>query len=91
MVFDIDIHPAARLGKGILIDHGMGVVIGETAVVGDDVSMLHGVTLGGTGKELGDRHPEDILGCASGGGGDRPRQRQGGDGVQGRRGLRRPR
>jgi serine O-acetyltransferase len=58
MVFDIDIHPAARIGAGILIDHGTGVVIGETAVVGDDVSMLHGVTLGGTGKELGDRHPK---------------------------------
>jgi serine O-acetyltransferase len=58
MVFDIDVHPAARIGKGILIDHGTGVVIGETAVVGDDVSMLHGVTLGGTGKELGDRHPK---------------------------------
>jgi len=57
-VFAVDIHPAARLGKGILIDHGTGVVIGETAVVGDDVSMLHGVTLGGTGKESGDRHPK---------------------------------
>ena len=56
--FAVDIHPAARLGKGILIDHGTGVVIGETAVVGDDVSMLHGVTLGGTGKESGDRHPK---------------------------------
>ena len=56
--FDVDIHPAARLGKGILIDHGTGVVIGETAVVGDDVSMLHEVTLGGTGKESGDRHPK---------------------------------
>ena len=50
--------PAARLGKGILIDHGTGVVIGETAVVGDDVSLLHEVTLGGTGKETGDRHPK---------------------------------
>jgi serine O-acetyltransferase len=58
MIFAIDIHPAARIGKGILIDHGTGVVIGETAVVGDDVSMLHGVTLGGTGKETGDRHPK---------------------------------
>ena len=54
VVFAIDIHPAARIGKGILIDHGTGVVIGETAVVGDEVSMLHGVTLGGTGKEVGD-------------------------------------
>ncbi len=57
-LFDVDIHPAAQLGKGILIDHGTGVVIGETAVVGDDVSMLQGVTLGGTGKEEGDRHPK---------------------------------
>ena len=56
--FAVDIHPAARLGKGILIDHGTGVVIGETAVVGDDVSLLHEVTLGGTGKESGDRHPK---------------------------------
>lgn len=56
--FDVDIHPAAVIGKGILIDHGTGVVIGETAVVGDDVSMLHAVTLGGTGKESGDRHPK---------------------------------
>jgi serine O-acetyltransferase len=57
-VFGVDIHPAARIGKGIFIDHGTGVVIGETAVVEDDVSMLHGVTLGGTGKETGDRHPK---------------------------------
>ena len=57
-VFAVDIHPAARMGKGILIDHGTGVVIGETAVVGDDVSLLHEVTLGGTGKESGDRHPK---------------------------------
>lgn len=56
--FDVDIHPAAKLGRGIMIDHATGVVIGETAVVGDDVSMLHGVTLGGTGKETGDRHPK---------------------------------
>lgn len=56
--FAVDIHPAARIGKGILIDHGTSVVIGETAVVGDDVSMLHEVTLGGTGKESGDRHPK---------------------------------
>ena len=57
-VFALDLHPAARLGKGILIDHGTGVVIGETAVVGDNVSILQGVTLGGTGKEAGDRHPK---------------------------------
>jgi serine O-acetyltransferase len=57
-LFDVDIHPAARLGRGIMIDHATGVVIGETAVVEDDVSMLHGVTLGGTGKQEGDRHPK---------------------------------
>ena len=57
-LFSVDIHPAARLGRGIMIDHATGVVIGETAVVGDDVSMLHGVTLGGTGKQNEDRHPK---------------------------------
>ncbi|MEM9157838.1 MAG: serine O-acetyltransferase [Verrucomicrobiota bacterium] len=57
-VYGVDIHPAATIGKGILIDHATGVVIGETAVVGDDVSLLHNVTLGGTGKESGDRHPK---------------------------------
>ncbi|HNR30090.1 MAG TPA: serine O-acetyltransferase [Candidatus Hydrogenedentes bacterium] len=57
-VFGVDIHPAARVGKGILIDHATSVVIGETAVVADNVSMLHEVTLGGTGKESGDRHPK---------------------------------
>ena len=58
-LFDVDIHPGARMGRGIMIDHATGVVIGETAVVEDDVSIMHGVTLGGTGKEGGDRHPED--------------------------------
>ncbi len=57
-VFGVDIHPAARVGKGIMIDHAHSIVIGETAVVGDNVSMLHSVTLGGTGKEEGDRHPK---------------------------------
>ena len=57
-VFAVDIHPGARLGKGLLFDHATSVVIGETAVVGDDFSMLHEVTLGGTGKEGGDRHPK---------------------------------
>jgi serine O-acetyltransferase len=57
-VFAMDINPAARIGRGIFIDHGHSIVIGETAVVGDNVSMLHGVTLGGTGKEGGDRHPK---------------------------------
>ncbi|KAK4533970.1 hypothetical protein CCYA_CCYA20G4043 [Cyanidiococcus yangmingshanensis] len=56
--FAVDIHPAARIGSGVLVDHATGIVIGETAVVGDDVSMLHNVTLGGTGKEAGDRHPK---------------------------------
>jgi serine O-acetyltransferase len=58
LIFGIDINPAAKLGRGIMIDHGTGVVIGETAVVEDGVSMLQGVTLGGTGKEVGDRHPK---------------------------------
>lgn len=57
-VFAVDIHPAARVGKGIFIDHATSVVIGETAVVKDNVSMLHEVTLGGTGKTSGDRHPK---------------------------------
>lgn len=57
-VFGVDIHPAARVGKGLMIDHAHSIVIGETAVVGDNVSMLHSVTLGGTGKEDGDRHPK---------------------------------
>lgn len=57
-IWQVDIHPAARVGRSVFIDHGTGVVIGETAVVGDDVSMLHAVTLGGSGKEEGDRHPK---------------------------------
>ena len=57
-VFGVDIHPGARMGRGIMIDHAHSIVIGETAVVGDNVSMLHSVTLGGTGKEDGDRHPK---------------------------------
>ncbi len=57
-LFSMDINPAARIGQGIMIDHAHAIVIGETAVVGDDVSMLHDVTLGGTGKESGDRHPK---------------------------------
>jgi serine O-acetyltransferase len=56
-VFGVDIHPAATVGRGIMIDHAHSIVIGETAVVGDNVSMLHSVTLGGTGKEDGVRHP----------------------------------
>jgi len=67
-VFGVDIHPAARIGSGVLIDHATGVVIGETAVVEDNVSMLHGVTLGGTGKETGDRHPKVRQGVLIGAG-----------------------
>jgi serine O-acetyltransferase len=67
-MFGVDIHPAARVGCGIMIDHGTGLVIGETAVVEDDVSMLHGVTLGGTGKECGDRHPKIRRGVLLGAG-----------------------
>jgi len=57
-MFQVDINPATRIGSGVFIDHGTGIVIGETAVIGDDVSMLQGVTLGGTGAERGDRHPK---------------------------------
>ena len=57
-VFAVDIHPGAHIGKGIMFDHATSVVIGETAVIEDDFSMLHEVTLGGTGKEGGDRHPK---------------------------------
>ena len=57
-VFGVDIHPGATIGRGIMIDHAHSIVIGETAVVGDNVSMLHSVTLGGTGKVDGDRHPK---------------------------------
>jgi serine O-acetyltransferase len=57
-LFAVDIHPASRMGRGIMIDHATGIVIGETAVVEDDVSIMQDVTLGGTGKETGDRHPK---------------------------------
>ena len=56
--FGVDIHPAARMGSGIMLDHATGLVIGETAVVGNNVSILQSVTLGGTGKDEGDRHPK---------------------------------
>jgi serine O-acetyltransferase len=56
--YNVDIHPAARIGKGLFVDHAMGIVIGETAVVEDEVSMWHGVTLGSTFAEAGDRHPK---------------------------------
>jgi len=58
VVFGVDIHPAARIGRGIMLDHATGIVIGETAVVEDNVSIMQSVTLGGTGKEGGDRHPK---------------------------------
>ncbi|CAN6479018.1 unnamed protein product [Victoria cruziana] len=67
-VFAVDIHPGARIGQGILLDHATGVVIGETAVIGDDVSILHNVTLGGTGKATGDRHPKIADGVLIGAG-----------------------
>jgi len=64
----VDIHPAARFGRGIMLDHATGIVIGETAVVDDDVSILQGVTLGGTGKETGERHPKIRRGVMIGAG-----------------------
>lgn len=57
-VFAVDIHPAVPVGRGVFVDHGTGLVVGETAVIGNDVSILHDVTLGGTGKGRGDRHPK---------------------------------
>ena len=67
-VFSVDIHPAAKIGKGLMLDHATNIVIGETAVIADTVSMLHDVTLGGTGKEQGDRHPKVGLGVMIGAG-----------------------
>ena len=65
----IEIHPGATIGKGLFIDHGTGVVIGETAIIKDNVTMFHGVTLGGTGKEKGKRHPtignNVFIGCGA--------------------------
>ena len=58
VVFGVDIHPAARIGHGIMIDHATGLVVGETCVIGNNVSIMQSVTLGGTGKEEGDRHPK---------------------------------
>ena len=69
MTTGIEIHPGATIGKKLFIDHGFGVVIGETTIIGDNVTIYHGVTLGGTGKEKGKRHPtiEDnvIIGCGA--------------------------
>ncbi len=67
-VFQCDIHPAARIGKGVFLDHATGLVVGSTAVIEDAVSMLHSVTLGGTGKEQGDRHPKIRYGVLIGAG-----------------------
>jgi serine O-acetyltransferase len=67
-LFAVDIHPAAKIGAGVFIDHAHGIVIGETVVVEDDVSMLHSVTLGGTGKDRGDRHPKIRRGVLIGAG-----------------------
>jgi serine O-acetyltransferase len=68
VLYTVDIHPAAIIGKGIMLDHAHGIVIGETAVVEDNVSMLHGTTLGGTGKKRGDRHPKIRQGVMIGAG-----------------------
>jgi serine O-acetyltransferase len=68
IAFAVDIHPAARIGCGVMFDHGTGIVIGETAVVEDNVSILQNVTLGGTGKEHGDRHPKIRSGVMVGAG-----------------------
>ena len=68
-VYGVDIHPAAQIGKRVMIDHATGLVVGETAIIEDNVSILHGVTLGGTGKETGKRHPtirrNSLLGAGS--------------------------
>lgn len=66
--FQVDIHPAARLGRGLMFDHATGIVVGETCVIEDDVSILQSVTLGGTGKESGDRHPKIRSGVMIGAG-----------------------
>jgi serine O-acetyltransferase len=67
-IFQCDIHPAAKIGRGIFLDHATGLVVGETAVIEDDVSILHDVTLGGTGKQGGDRHPKIRYGVMIGAG-----------------------
>uniref|UniRef100_UPI0005B782D0 serine O-acetyltransferase n=1 Tax=Methylobacterium sp. B1 TaxID=91459 RepID=UPI0005B782D0 len=67
-VFQCDIHPAARIGRGVFLDHATGLVVGSTAVIEDDVSILHAVTLGGTGKQRGDRHPKIRRGVMIGAG-----------------------
>jgi serine O-acetyltransferase len=68
MISSLDIHPAAKIGRGVMIDHGHDIVIGETTVIEDNVSLMQGVTLGGTGKESGDRHPKIRQGVLIGAG-----------------------
>ena len=68
LVFGPDIHPAARIGRAVMLDHGSGIVVGETSVIEDQVSILQNVTLGGTGKETGDRHPKIRRGVMIGAG-----------------------
>ena len=88
-IFGVDINPAARIGKGVFLDHATSLVIGETTVIEDNVSILQGVTLGGTGKETGDRHPEDPPWRLDRSGSEDPRQyrnrllRAGGGGLRG--------
>ena len=67
-MFGVDIHPGATIGQGVMLDHATGVVIGETAVIENNVSILHGVTLGGTGTKDGDRHPKIGSGVVIGAG-----------------------
>ena len=67
-MFQTDIHPAAKFGKGIFLDHATGLVVGETAILEDDISLLQNVTLGGTGKQAGDRHPKVRRGAVIGAG-----------------------
>ena len=81
-VYQIDIHPNATLGSGIMLDHGTGIVIGETAVVGDNCSLLHHVTLGGSGKKNVDRHPKIGKGVLIGAGASVLGNVSIGDGVQ---------
>lgn len=81
-IFQIDIHPNATIGGGIMLDHGTGIVVGETAIIGDNVSILHGVTLGGSGKASVDRHPKIGSGVLIGAGSSVLGNVRIGDGVQ---------
>ena len=77
VIFQTDINPEALIGKGVFLDHATGLVVGATAVIEDDVSMLQDVTLGGTGKDSGDRHPKVRHGVLIGAGAKNPRQHRG--------------